>query len=131
MKRRLIVFWIFCGMIGWVQQCTYPEYPEARSEVFTGKASYYGEEFHGRKTANGEIFDMYGLTAAHRTFPFGTVCRVTNRKSGKSVVVRINDRGPFVAGRVLDLSYKAADEIGGIREGVMNVRIEVLKWGLK
>ncbi|MBN1781033.1 septal ring lytic transglycosylase RlpA family protein [bacterium] len=110
--------------------CTYPQYPEARSKrTFYGKASYYGKQFHGRKTANGETFDMYALTAAHKSFPFGTVCRVTNRSNSKSVTVRINDRGPFVKGRILDLSYKAADMIGGVQEGVMQVRIDVMKWG--
>ena len=119
-------------------KCTYPDVgaprprqsrPSRAIRVFTGKASYYGPQFHGRKTANGETFDQHGLTAAHKTWPFNTVCRVTNRSNGKQVTVRINDRGPFVPGRILDLSYGAADAIDGVIEGVMDVRIEILKWG--
>jgi rare lipoprotein A len=111
--------------------CSYPEYgrPGSGSRVYYGKASYYGKQFHGRKTASGETFNMHALTAAHRNFPFGTVCKVVNASNGKSVIVTINDRGPFVQGRILDLSYGAAERIGGLREGVMTVRIEVLKWG--
>jgi len=102
-----------------------------RRGVQYGKASYYGygDEFHGRKTANGEIFDRNALTAAHPTLPFGTLCRVTNRSNGKSVVVRINDRGPFKGGRIIDLSYAAAKEIGAVRAGVVDVKVEVLKTG--
>ncbi len=89
-----------------------------------GVASYYGKEFHGRKTANGERFDMNAMTAAHRSLPFGTVVRVTNPKNGKSVRVRINDRGPFVAGRDIDLSYAAAKAIDLLSVGP--VKIEIL-----
>lgn len=101
---------------------------EARHDVFEGYASYYGKEFHGKKTASGEIFDMYQLTAAHRTLPLGTICRVTNLDNHKSVIVKINDRGPFVEGRILDLSYGAAKALGGLSRGVIPVRIEVLKY---
>jgi rare lipoprotein A len=96
-----------------------------------GKASYYGygDEFHGRKTASGEIFDRNALTAAHPSLPFGTVCRVTNRENGQSVVVRINDRGPFKGGRIIDLSYAAAKRIGAVRAGIVDVKVEVLKLG--
>lgn len=96
-----------------------------------GKASHYGmgDGFHGRKTASGEIFDRNKLTAAHKTLPFGTLCRVTNRSNGRQVVVRINDRGPFVKGRVIDLSWAAAKRIGADRAGVVNVKLEVLKRG--
>jgi len=109
--------------------CSYPGMtPGPASErVMVGKASYYGDEFHGRKTSSGEIYDRDKLTAAHPTLPFGTVCRVTNLKTRKSVVVRINDRGPFVSGRIIDLSYKAAERIGGLRAGVFDVKIVVLK----
>jgi rare lipoprotein A len=89
-------------------------------------ASWYGPKFHGRPTASGERFNMYALTAAHREFPFGTRLRVTNPENNKSVVVTINDRGPFVPGRELDLSYAAAKEIGLIDKGVGRVRIEYL-----
>ncbi len=96
-----------------------------------GKASHYGmgDGFHGRKTASGEIFDRNKLTAAHRTLPFGTLCRVTNRSNGRQAVVRINDRGPFVEGRIIDLSWAAAKRIGADRAGVVNVKVEVLKRG--
>ncbi len=97
--------------------------------VVYGKASYYGAAFHGRKTASGETFDMNALTAAHRQWPFGTLCRVTNLHNGKSVVVRINDRGPFIAGRVMDLSYGAARALEALKVGVIDVKIEVLNWG--
>lgn len=82
-----------------------------------GKASWYGPGFHGRKTANGEKFNMGALTAAHKSMPFGTKLRVTNKRNGKSVVVRVNDRGPFVRGRMLDLSKAAAGRIGMISTG--------------
>ncbi len=98
-------------------------------KVVYGKASYYGPKFHGKKTASGEIFDMYALTAAHRNWPFNTICRVTNLKNQKTVIVRINDRGPFVAGRVLDLSYAAARALDALKEGVIEVKIEVLQYG--
>lgn len=89
-------------------------------------ASYYADEFHGRPTASGEIFDMYGRTAAHRELPFGTMLDVTNTLNGRSVVVTVNDRGPFVRGRELDLSYGAAKEIGMIAQGTARVRVKVL-----
>ena len=98
----------------------------AVAQVLSGAASWYGPKFHGRLTANGERFDMDGLTAAHRTLPFGTKVRVTNARNGKSVVVRINDRGPFAGHRVLDLSREAARTIGLMKQGVGNVKIEVL-----
>ena len=90
----------------------------------TGKASYYADKFNGRKTANGEIFRNSKRTAAHRTLPFGTRVKVTNLRTGRSVRVRINDRGPFVAGRSIDLSKRAARKIGMIREGVGDVRLK-------
>ena len=94
--------------------------------VGTGRASFYGERFRGRRTANGERFDPDGLTAAHRTLPFGTRLRVTNLRNGRSVVVRVNDRGPFHGARVLDLSKAAARRIGMIQSGTARVRIERL-----
>ncbi|GEM_PF-3438369 len=99
------------------------------NKVFYGRASYYGNEFAGRPTASGELYDTNKLTAAHRTLPFGTVCRVTNLANNRSITVRINDRGPFVKGRILDLSYRAAKLLGAIREGVIDVKIEVLELG--
>jgi len=94
--------------------------------MYTGLASWYGGKFHGRKTANGEIFDMNKLTAAHKSLPFGTKVKVTNRRNGKSVVVRINDRGPYSGKRVIDLSKKAASAVGILNSGVAPVKIEVL-----
>ena len=102
--------------------------PPAKSaaRVMRGKASFYGGKFHGRRTANGEIFDQHKLTAAHRSLPFGTICRVRNLRNGNYVMVRINDRGPFVGNRIIDLSYGAARELDGIREGIMNVELEIV-----
>ncbi len=102
-----------------------------RDAVLTieGVASYYAHDFHGRKTANGETYDMYAMTAAHKTFPFGTVVRVHNLSNGKITVVRINDRGPFVEGRIIDLSLGAAQKVGMIESGTARVRLEVLQWG--
>jgi rare lipoprotein A len=91
-----------------------------------GNASWYGVPFHGRHASNGEIYDMYKLTAAHRTLPFETMVRVTNLSNGKSTVVRITDRGPFVDNRIIDLSLAAAREVDSIGPGVVSVRVEVL-----
>ncbi len=96
-----------------------------------GIASYYGEKYHGRRTASGEIFDMYKFSAAHKEHPLGTIARITNLSNGKWVVLKINDRGPFIKGRIIDLSYGAAEKLGFVREGLTEVKIEVLKWGPK
>ena len=96
------------------------------AKSFSGAASWYGGQFHGRKTANGERFNMNGLTAAHRSLPFGTKVRVTNRKNGKSVVVRINDRGPYAGNRIIDLSRGAAQAVNMIGTGVASVKLQVL-----
>lgn len=92
----------------------------------SGTASWYGGKFQGRKTANGEIFDTNKLTAAHKTLPFNTVVKVTNLQNSKAVTVRINDRGPFVAGRVIDLSYAAAEVLEMTLAGVADVKIEIV-----
>ena len=92
-------------------------------------ASYYGDAHQGRRTANGERFDMHALTAAHRTLPFGTRVKVTNLDNGRSVVVRINDRGPYVKGRVIDLSKAAARELRFLDRGTTRVRLEVVSAG--
>jgi len=97
--------------------------------VSEGFASYYGSEFQGRRTASGERFDHGELTAAHRTLPFGTRVRVTNLKNSRSVVVVINDRGPFRRGRILDVSRRAASELGFLRAGVARVRLRLLENG--
>jgi rare lipoprotein A len=105
--------------------------PEAKpapgpGEGQTGEASWYGEPHHGRTTASGEIYDMNQLTAAHRTLPLGTRVLVTNLKNGRAVEVRINDRGPSVEGRIIDLSFAAAKELGAVPSGTVPVRIRVI-----
>jgi rare lipoprotein A len=95
-----------------------------------GNASWYGAPFHGRRASNGEIYDMHKLTAAHRTLPFDTMVRVTNVNNGKSAVVRITDRGPFVDNRIIDLSFAAAQEIAAIGAGVVPIRLEVISAGV-
>ena len=92
-----------------------------------GLASYYAHKFHGRPTASGEIFDMYGLTAAHRELPLGTVIHVTHLGNGRSVKVKVNDRGPFIEGRILDLSLGAARRLDMVEEGVARVKIRIIK----
>ncbi len=92
-----------------------------------GVASWYGPGFHGRTTANGETYNMYDLTAAHKELPFGTIVEVTHLRSGRSVTARINDRGPFIRGRVIDLSKQAAEEIGLKDEGLAEVKIEIIE----
>ena len=91
-----------------------------------GIASWYGKKFHGRRTSNGEIYDMYGISAAHKTLPFNTVVRVHNLDNGKKIDVRINDRGPFVRGRIIDLSYGAAQKMGMVGPGTARVKIVAL-----
>lgn len=98
-------------------------------QVLQGQSSYYGKKFHGRKTANGEIFDMHKLSAAHRFLPFGTVVEVTNMSNNRSVRLHINDRGPFVKNRILDLSYAAARKLGMIGSGVADVKIRIIQLG--
>jgi rare lipoprotein A len=93
----------------------------------TGKASYYADKYDGRKTSNGEVFRQRKLTAAHKTLPFGTKVRVTNVNTGKSVKVRINDRGPFIEGRIIDLSKRAAKKIDLTQSGVAPVKITYKK----
>jgi rare lipoprotein A len=101
--------------------------PRAPRVIATGKASWYGEPHHGRKTANGEVFDMNALTAAHPTLPLGTHLLVTNLANGRSVEVRVNDRGPVAPDRVIDLSYAAARALGVVADGVFRVRIAVVE----
>jgi len=103
-----------------------PPAPAPVGYIEEGNASWYGNPFHGRRASNGEIYDMYKLTAAHRTLPFETMVRVTNLNNGKNTTVRITDRGPFVDNRIIDLSQAAAREIESIGPGVVPVRIEVL-----
>lgn len=96
------------------------------NNYISGICSYYGQKFQGKKTANGEIFDMYKLTAAHKSLPFGTLLKVTNLRNSRTVVVRINDRGPFVMGRELDISYAAAKNIGLLSTGTTKFSAEII-----
>ncbi len=95
-------------------------------QVFKGTASWYGPNFHGNQTSNGEYYDMHAATAAHKTLPINTLLQVTNVENGLSTIVRVNDRGPFVKNRIIDLSYQAAQEIDMIKKGTAKVKIEVL-----
>lgn len=92
-----------------------------------GKASYYADKFHGRLTSNGEVFHQDSLTCAHRTLPFGTLLKVTNKDNGKEVVVRVNDRGPFIGGRIVDLSRCAAKRLGMLKQGVAQVEVKEIQ----
>ena len=99
---------------------------EQISGSITGTASYYADKFHGRKTANGETFNMHDLTAAHKTLPFGTIVKVTNLGNNKSVKLRINDRGPFVKDRIIDVSLAAAKELDMLGSGTAEVQIDII-----
>lgn len=112
---------IFCGCASSHPIQTDP----TKTEV--GIASYYAHKFHGRKTASGEVYNEEFLTAAHRKFPFGTRVRVTNLSNGKHVTLKINDRGPFVDGRIIDVSYRAARDLDFLKEGLVKVRVEILQ----
>jgi rare lipoprotein A len=92
-----------------------------------GTASWYGKDFHGKPTASGEIYNMYGYSAAHKTLPLGTRVRVTNLKNGRRIIVPINDRGPFVGRRIIDMSYGAARHLGMVKEGLAKVHVEVIQ----
>ncbi|MFM8550731.1 MAG: septal ring lytic transglycosylase RlpA family protein [Nitrospiraceae bacterium] len=118
---------ILCGVLATACTCL----PKGQADLDVGMkergiASWYGEDFHGWVTASGEIFDMESLSGAHRTLPLGTVVRVTNVENGKQVRVRINDRGPYVSGRILDLSYAAARKLGMAEGGLSAVSLEVV-----
>lgn len=117
MKPVLLLMLLFLPM-GLLAQTSFKQ---------TGKASYYASKFEGRKTASGEIFSNKKLTAAHLSLPFGTRVKVTNRANGKAVVVKINDRGPYIKGRIIDLSQKAARKLHIYNQGVADVTIEVVK----
>ena len=121
--RGILLFLFFYSSIVLLTSCaTYEKYPGSGY----GVASWYGSEFHGRPTSSGEVFNMYALTCAHREYPFGTRLKVTNVSNNKSIDCLVNDRGPFVSGRDLDLSYAAAREIGLIGTGICRVRIEYM-----
>ncbi len=98
-------------------------------QVLKGKCSFYASKFHGRKTASGEIYNMFDLTAAHRTLPFGTILEIENLSNGKKVKVRVNDRGPFRANRILDLSLQAARQLDFIEQGTTTVKATIIELG--
>ena len=106
---------------------TYRPYLSADGYREDGVASWYGRDFHGKTTANGERYNMYAMTAAHKLLPLGTKVRVTHLRNGKSIVVRVNDRGPFVGDRIIDLSYASAKELGMIGTGTARVRVEAIE----
>lgn len=122
---------ILVFVIGILQPgCFYsPIYPPSSRKLEIGLASWYGSKFHGLPTASGEIYNMYDITAAHKILPLGTWVMVTNLSNGKSLKLKINDRGPFVKDRIIDLSYAAARILDMVDEGVVKVRLEVLKIG--
>lgn len=103
---------------------------EAQAQTLEGKASFYGKGFHGRRAADGSIYNMYEMTCAHKTLPFGTRLRVTNKVNGKSVIVKVTDRGPYVRGRIVDLSVAAAQQLDMVHSGVVSVKVEILGKGM-
>jgi rare lipoprotein A len=114
---------IFAALFGLLAGCAGHPPGDYHAE---GKASYYGAYHHGKKTASGERFDQNALTAAHRTLPFGSRVRVTNLRNAKSVIVRVNDRGPYARGRIIDLSKQAARQLGMLNAGIATVRVQQL-----
>ena len=142
MKNNTIIAFILCFIISCGPNIAYGDYVNSKGmsrkqieniknhpRVQIGIASYYGSKFRKKRTANGEIFNMYKVSAAHKTLPLGTKVRVINLKNGKSLTMIINDRGPFAKGRIIDLSYKAAQKLGFVNQGTTKVRIEVLRLG--
>ena len=126
MRRSLFALALAISACGGAGKPASAAKPSAAISSTEGFASWYGPGFAGRKTANGEVFDPEALTMAHRTLPFGTRVRVTNLDNGKSVIVRVNDRGPTTAGRIADLSQAAAEQIDMVRSGVVEAKLEVL-----
>jgi|GEM_PF-2429816 len=104
----------------------YQPLPDARGFRQAGIASWYGQDFHGKKTSNGEVYDMYAESAAHKTLPLGTIVTVKNLENGREMRIRINDRGPFVSGRIIDLSYASAQKLGVVQRGTARVEIEAV-----
>ena len=140
MIRILLIFLVFITSCG--SNIAYGDYVDttgwSRKQIESiknhpktqiGIASYYGKKFHKKRTANGEIFNMYKVSAAHKSYPLGTKVRVTNLENGKSIKLVINDRGPFVRGRIIDLSYKAARKLDFVNQGTVKVRIDVIRLG--
>ena len=125
-----LIFTTHCGIVPKTKNATVGK-KASKNEIETGVASWYGPNFHGKLTANGEIYDMDGMTAAHRTLPFGSEVVVENLDNGKKTRVRINDRGPFAKDRIIDLSRAAATEVDMIGPGTANVRLFLVKGDLK
>ncbi|WP_323845605.1 septal ring lytic transglycosylase RlpA family protein [Microbulbifer magnicolonia] len=109
-----------------VNGVTYKVRNDVKGYKERGHASWYGTKFHGRRTANGEVYNMYAMSAAHKTLPLPSYAKVTNLENGRSIIVRVNDRGPFVPGRIIDLSYTAAQKLGYVNKGVARVEVEAL-----
>ncbi len=136
MRKRIFVVW---AAVRWVllmfmiapaveaPLVAFPSEPVRPLRVWAGTASWYGPGFHGRKTANGEVFDMHALTAAHLTLPFGSLVRLVDPKTGRSQLVRVNDRGPYVDGREIDVSYGVACRLGMEERGLARLRLELLE----
>jgi len=129
--RRLLSALLLLGLVLLVAACAGKRDVKSakgvRNYTEVGIASWYGKPFHGRRTANGEVYNMHKLTAAHRTLPFGVKVRVTNLQNNRQIVVRINDRGPFKKGRIIDLSKAAAKQLKMIDDGVIKVKIAVVR----
>jgi rare lipoprotein A len=126
---KSVAFFLIFGATFGVSSCASSSTTSAWDDQLEGIASYYADDFHGRKTSNGETYNMHAFTAAHRTLPFNTKVRVTNLENNRVVEVRINDRGPFIDNRVIDLSLRGAIEIGLIANGTAPVRIEIIELG--
>jgi rare lipoprotein A len=130
MLRRAAILMLIAALAGCATSRPKGTPPPASSppsgQVQTGDASWYGQPHHGRRTASGETFDMYQLTAAHPTLPFGTRVLVTNLRNDRTVEVRVNDRGPHVGGRIIDVSYAAAQKLGALSDGPFPVHLRVL-----
>ncbi|QGU33821.1 septal ring lytic transglycosylase RlpA family protein [Thermochromatium tepidum] len=123
MKKTLITAGLLTGLMPYADSATANS---GIGHVQKGIASYYHDNLHGRRTASGQVYNKYRLSAAHKTLPIGTKIQVTDTKTGRSIVVRVNDRGPFVKGRILDLSKEAAKELGIIDRGIAQVDLRVL-----
>lgn len=122
-EKKILVFFLLLNFVPLSKAL----YAKTENFVQVGLACYYNNKHHGKKTASGEIYDKHKFTAAHRTLPFGTYVKVTRLDNNKSVVVKINDRGPFGKGRIIDLSYAAAQKLDMIRKGIIKVKIEVVE----
>jgi rare lipoprotein A len=129
--KQYLIYLLFIAFSIFLSSCSslgkFERYENVEGKLIeTGEASWYGPKFHGRQTANGEIYNQFELTAAHRTLAFGSIVKVVNKFNGKSIIVRINDRGPFAKDRIIDLSRKAAEEINIINSGFADVELYLL-----